>query len=119
MIVEGQKAIEYIPAGQTEMLPLGTDWQSRHTEAERRKAEIRGRIHKQTDHYQKTAKDYFRPAKPTPSIYDSNLKRVAVYTRVSTSSEEQISSITLKRLQKPRTGHCRIYTVMKENPVHH
>ena len=29
MIVEGQKAIEYIPAGQTEMLPLGTDWQSR------------------------------------------------------------------------------------------
>lgn len=89
MIVEGQKAIEYIPAGQTEMLPLGTDWQSRHTEAERRKAEIRGRIHKQTDHCQKTAKDYFRPAKPTPSIYDSNLKRVAVYTRVSTSSEEQ------------------------------
>lgn len=75
------------------MLPLGTDWQSRHTEAERRKAEIRGRIHKQTDHYQKTAKDYFRPAKPTPSIYDSDLKRVAVYTRVSTSSEEQISSI--------------------------
>lgn len=93
MIVEGQKAIEYIPAGQTEMLPQGTDWQSRHTEAERRKAEIRGRIHKQTDHYQKTAKDYFRPEKPTPSIYDSDLKRVAVYTRVSTSSEEQISSI--------------------------
>ena len=42
---------------------------------------------------QKTAKDYFRPAKPTPSIYDSDLKRVAVYARVSTSSEEQISSI--------------------------
>ena len=41
----------------------------------------------------KTAKDYFRPAKPTPSIYDSDLKRVAVYARVSTSSEEQISSI--------------------------
>ena len=33
------------------------------------------------------------PAKPTPSIYDSDLKRVAVYARVSTSSEEQISSI--------------------------
>ena len=42
---------------------------------------------------EKTAKDYFRPAKPTPSIYDSDLKRVAVYARVSTSSEEQISSI--------------------------
>ena len=41
----------------------------------------------------KRQKDYFRPAKPTPSIYDSDLKRVAVYARVSTSSEEQISSI--------------------------
>lgn len=50
-------------------------------------------IHKQAEQGQKTAKDYFRPAKPTPSIYDSDLKRVAVYARVSTSSEEQISSI--------------------------
>lgn len=46
-------------------------------------------IHKQTEQGQKSAKDYFRPAKPTPSIYDSDLKRVAVYARVSTSSEEQ------------------------------
>ena len=84
---------EYIPAENVEVLPSGADWQSRHLESERRKAEIRDRIHKQTDQYQKTAKDYFRPAKPTPSIYDSDLKRVAVYTRVSTSSEEQISSI--------------------------
>ena len=84
---------EYIPAEYVEVLPSGADWQSRHLESERRKAEIRDRIHKQTDHYEKTAKDYFRPAKPTPSIYDSDLKRVAVYTRVSTSSEEQISSI--------------------------
>ena len=84
---------EYIPAENVEVLPSGVDWQSRHLESERRKAEIRDRIHKQTDHYGKTAKDYFRPAKPTPSIYDSDLKRVAVYTRVSTSSEEQISSI--------------------------
>ena len=84
---------EYIPAESVEVLPSGADWQSRHLESERRKAEIRDRIHKQTDQYQKTAKDYFRPAKPTPSIYDSDLKRVAVYTRVSTSSEEQISSI--------------------------
>ena len=84
---------EYIPVENVEVLPSGADWQSRHLESERRKAEIRDRIHKQTDQYQKTAKDYFRPAKPTPSIYDSDLKRVAVYTRVSTSSEEQISSI--------------------------
>ena len=84
---------EYIPVENVEVLPSGADWQSRHLESERRKAEIHDRIHKQTDQYQKTAKDYFRPAKPTPSIYDSDLKRVAVYTRVSTSSEEQISSI--------------------------
>ena len=65
----------------------------KYLESEKRKAEIRDRIHKQTEQGQKTAKDYFRPAKPTPSIYDSDLKRVAVYARVSTSSEEQISSI--------------------------
>ena len=57
---------EYIPAEYVEVLPSGADWQSRHLESERRKAEIRDRIHKQTDHYEKTAKDYFRPAKPTP-----------------------------------------------------
>ena len=96
MNVEGQynpKDVECISVENLEVLPSGADWQSRHLESERRKAEIRDRIHKQTDQYQKTAKDYFRPAKPTPSIYDSDLKRVAVYTRVSTSSEEQISSI--------------------------
>ena len=84
---------EYILAENVEVLPSGADWQSRHLESERRKAEIRDRIHKQAEQGQKTAKDYFRPAKPTPSIYDSDLKRVAVYARVSTSSEEQISSI--------------------------
>ena len=85
--------VEHIPAEDVDVLPCGADWQSRHLESERRKAEIRDRIHKQTEQGQKTAKDYFRPAKPTPSIYDSDLKRVAVYARVSTSSEEQISSI--------------------------
>ena len=85
--------VEHIPAEDVDMLPCGADWQSRHLESERRKAEIRDRIHKQAEQGQKTAKDYFRPAKPTPSIYDSDLKRVAVYARVSTSSEEQISSI--------------------------
>ena len=84
--------VEHIPAEDMDMLPCGADWQSRHLESEKRKAEIRDRIHKQAERGQKTAKDYFRPAKPTPSIYDSDLKRVAVYARVSTSSEEQISS---------------------------
>ena len=96
MNMEGQynpKDVECIPVENLEVLPSGADWQSRHLESERRKAEIRDRIHKQAEQGQKTAKDYFRPAKPTPSIYDSDLKRVAVYARVSTSSEEQISSI--------------------------
>ena len=96
MNVEGQynpKDVECISVENLEVLPSGADWQSRHLESEKRKAEIRDRIHKQAEQGQKTAKDYFRPAKPTPSIYDSDLKRVAVYARVSTSSEEQISSI--------------------------
>ena len=82
--------VEHIPAEDVDVLPSGVDWQSRHLESERRKAEIRDRIHKQAEQGQKTAKDYFRPAKPTPSIYDSDLKRVAVYARVSTSSEERL-----------------------------
>ena len=78
MNVEGQhnpKDVECIPVESLEVLPSGSDWQSRHLESERRKAEIRDRIHKQAEQGQKTAKDYFRPAKPTPSIYDSDLKR--------------------------------------------
>ena len=93
---EGQydsKNVEHISIENIEVVSNGMDWKSRHLEAEKRKAEIRDRIHKQTEQDQKSAKDYFRPAKPTPSIYDSDLKRVAVYARVSTSSEEQISSI--------------------------
>ena len=62
--------VEHIPAKDVDMLPCGADWQSRHLESEKRKAEIRDRIHKQAEQGQKTAKDYFRPAKPTPSIYD-------------------------------------------------
>ena len=93
---EGQydsKNVEHISIENIEVVSNEMDWKSRHLEAEKRKAEIRDRIHKQTEQGQKSAKDYFRPAKPTPSIYDSDLKRVAVYARVSTSSEEQISSI--------------------------
>ena len=56
--------VEHIPAEDVDMLPCGADWQSRHLESEKRKAEIRDRIHKQAEQGQKTAKDYFRPAKP-------------------------------------------------------
>ena len=66
MNVDGQynpKDVECIPVENLEVLPSGADWQSRHLESERRKAEIRDRIHKQAEQGQKTAKDYFRPAK--------------------------------------------------------
>lgn len=62
MNVEGQynpKDVECISVENLEVLPSGVDWQSRHLESERRKAEIRDRIHKQAEQGQKTAKDYF------------------------------------------------------------
>ena len=48
MNMEGQynpKDVECIPVENLEVLPSGADWQSRHLESERRKAEIRDRIH--------------------------------------------------------------------------
>ena len=48
MNMEGQynpKDVERIPVENIEVLPSGADWQSRHLESERRKAEIRDRIH--------------------------------------------------------------------------
>ena len=41
--------VEHIPAEDVDVLPSGVDWQSRHLESERRKAEIRDRIHKQAE----------------------------------------------------------------------
>lgn len=70
-----------------------SDWQSRHVEAELRRDAIRDRIRSQVEYYKEKAKVYFRPAKPKPSIQDTDFKRVAVYTRVSTCAEEQTSSI--------------------------
>ena len=102
--------VEHIPAEDVDMLPCGADWQSRHLESEKRKAEIRDRIHKQAEQGQKTAKDYFRPAKPTPSIYDSDLKRVAVYARVSPAA-----SCPSPRSSMMKTGKAaiKIYCDMK------
>ena len=37
--------VEHIPAEDVDMLPCGADWQSRHLESEKRKAEIRDRIY--------------------------------------------------------------------------
>ena len=52
MNVDGQynpKDVECISVENLEVLPSGADWQSRHLESERRKAEIRDRIHKQAE----------------------------------------------------------------------
>mgnify|MGYP000011130656 FL=1 len=48
---------------------------------------------KRIQHYSVPPQTIFRPAKPTPTIRDSEHKRVAVYARVSTKSKEQVSSI--------------------------
>ena len=69
-----------------------TNWQERHVGQEQRKIDIRNRIQEAGRNYEEARKN-FRPAKPTPSIDDDEPKRVAVYARVSTSSEEQVSSI--------------------------
>lgn len=64
-------------------------WRPQDADREDRKAFIRNRV--------KNAKvpegTIFRPAKPKPSIMDTGEKKVAVYARVSTKSEEQVSSI--------------------------
>ncbi len=64
-------------------------WRPQDADREDRKAYIRNRV--------KNAKvpegAIFRPAKPKPSITDTGQKTVAVYARVSTKSEEQVSSI--------------------------
>jgi len=64
-------------------------WRPQDADREDRKAYIRNRV--------KNAKvpegAIFRPAKPKPSIMDTAEKKVAVYARVSTKSEEQVSSI--------------------------
>lgn len=64
-------------------------WRPQDADREDRKAYIRQRV--------KNAKvpegTIFRPARPKPSITDNEQKTVAVYARVSTKSEEQVSSI--------------------------
>ena len=56
-------------------------------------------------------KQFVRPAKPQPTIYDDTIKhRVAVYARVSTDNIQQTSSFELQKnyyldlIKKIRTG---------------
>ena len=62
MNVDGQynpKDVECISVENLEVLPSGADWQSRHLESERRKAEIRDRIHKRQNRARKRQKTTF------------------------------------------------------------
>lgn len=69
-----------------------SSWQERHSQKIQRKNDIRARI--QTAGANATdANKYFIPAKPKPTLKDESEKRVAVYARVSTQSEQQTSSI--------------------------
>ena len=68
------------------------DWQERHQENARIKEGLRRHFHTIAERSEQ-AKRYYRPAKPIPAIDDGTPKRVAAYTRVSTSSIEQVSSI--------------------------
>lgn len=74
------------------MLPepkgLDNDWSNRHREREEEREEIRQRVRQAT-----SQNEYFRPAKPIPTLQDETDKVVAVYARVSTLSTDQTSSI--------------------------
>ena len=48
---------------------------------------------KRIQHYSVPPQTVFKPAKPIPTINDKSHKKVAVYARVSTKSNEQVSSI--------------------------
>ncbi|MBR3243009.1 MAG: recombinase family protein [Parasporobacterium sp.] len=63
-------------------------WQERHDEIEAKREAIRRRIRNTRD-----VSSELRAAKPKPTISDDSEKRVAVYTRVSTMSTDQTSSI--------------------------
>jgi DNA invertase Pin-like site-specific DNA recombinase len=66
----------------------GNEWKQRHEERESVREQIRNRVRGSV-----AKNEYFRPAKPKPTIQDEEDKVVAVYARVSTNSTEQTSSI--------------------------
>lgn len=89
---EQKKNNEIMNEEDSQVLENTTDvqpWRPQDADREDRKAYIRQRV--------KNAKvpegTIFRPARPKPSITDKEQKTVAVYARVSTKSEEQVSSI--------------------------
>lgn len=82
-IVEG----EVVEANEEEAIE--SEWTPRDADREERKSYTRQRVRNSTV----PEGTIFIPAKPKPSISDKSEKRVAVYARVSTKSEDQVSSI--------------------------
>lgn len=67
----------------------GRTWRPQDADREVLKADIRRRVWSSNA----SPKAQFIPAKPLPTVQDEGQKTVAVYTRVSTKSTEQVSSI--------------------------
>ena len=78
----------------TEDKTVENDWQKQHEEREAEREAIRSRV--------RNAKSYegivYRHAKPTPNPMDDTEKDVSIYTRVSTMSLNQTSSIENQEL---------------------
>ncbi len=73
---------------QENLVSVQQDWQKRHDDREAYREELRTRVRKAQPNA-----EYFRPAKPQPTISDESHKKVAAYARVSTKSTEQTLSI--------------------------
>ena len=65
-----------------------TDWQRRHRIKEENKNATRTRVRNSAG-----VNEFFHKGRPAPTIKDKTDKTVAVYARVSTNTEEQVSSI--------------------------
>lgn len=79
---------EKATAAETGVEKQETDWQRRHRIKQENKDATRLRVRSATG-----SNEYFHKGKPAPTIKDEAEKTVAVYARVSTNTEEQISSI--------------------------
>ena len=107
MNVEGQynpKDVECIPVENLEVLPSGADWQSRHLESERRKAEIRDRIGKSyndyiADHQMNMFEDFI--GYQGSAVLDEPVREEDSFSKESMSQESEISeNILLPDLAK-------------------
>lgn len=89
MSEEDKKEIDQSGATEQAEVVIQREWRPQDADREFFKYETRKRVQS----YKVPPQTIFRPAKPAPTIRDSDHKRVAVYARVSTKSKEQVSSI--------------------------